>query len=754
MKAQVKYHNGTPTVFLDDRPAFFGCHLMGHMSQEDLDLTSPVIKEYAQVGIHIYSIDATTTEWCGPKPGIDSPYDFSPVAPRLQKILDVDPQALFLFRMGFETRNLPGNWWNQLYPEELEVLSDGRRISQSYASTIWMDQVRDYLKAYIDHLRQIGLFERVIAYQLGTGLTTEWVKPWSSMERPCGDFSEPMRRHFRSWLRQKYQGNISVLQAAWNDPAVSFDIAEVPSEQEQLTTRHIQFRDPLKEQKTIDFYACYAELCADVLLEMCRVVKQETNGDKLAGSFYGYEMELAWNDNFFSTHGLADSCDISTIQRSGHLGLKKVLQSGDIDFFVSPYGYAFRGLGGDGLAMQPNESLRAHGKIYFMEEDTLMHNNFDPEGRMQVMENSIAVYQRLFAEALTHGQGITWWESNTFVEKPELVPERRRWIQRFKELGDWGLQLDLTPQAEVAVILDDESYLYESVFNTLDIPLIWQQRVVNLNRFGAPHDVYLLDDLLEGNLPDYKLYVFLNPFKLDNRQRQALKPILRRDGKVSVWLYGAGYINPDSPKKGLNPHTWEEEDSVLHTANMADLTGFQFGRGDSPWCPFMHVTRFDHPITRDISQDLFWNATSSIGPIFHLEDPQATMLGDVVYSLGRCRPGFGVKTFEAQDPKAAWSSVYVATPNVPVPVLRGLARFAGVNLYNEGGDVLYAARELLSVHSVSGGKRTFKLSREVEVVYDLYNKQVIARSVSQFEVELKPASTSLYFTGKANLLQV
>jgi len=167
----------------------------------------------------------------------------------------------------------------------------------------------------------------------------------------------------------------------------------------------------------------------------------------------------------------------------------------------------------------------------------------------------------------------------------------------------------------------------------------------------------------------------------------------------------------------------------------------------------MHVTHFDHPITRDIPQDLFWNAAGPIGPLFHLEDPQARVLGDVIYSLGRCRPGLGVKTFNAETPEKAWNSVYVATPNVPAPLLRGIARFAGVNLYNEDGDVLYATPDLLSVHTVSGGKRVFTLPQPVEVVYDLFNKTEIARGVSQFEVTLAPASTALYFTGKADLLK-
>jgi hypothetical protein len=90
---------------------------------------------------------------------------------------------------------------------------------------------------------------------------------------------------------------------------------------------------------------------------------------------------------------------------------------------------------------------------------------------------------------------------------------------------------------------------------------------------------------------------------------------------------------------------------------------------------------------------------------------------------------------------------------VPAPVLRGIARFAGVHLYNEEGDVLYATSDLLSVHTVAGGQRTFKLPHRVEVVYDLFNDQALAQDANQFEVSLSPASTALYYTGMADCLQ-
>ena len=492
------------------------------------------------------------------------------------------------------------------------------------------------------------------------------------------------------------------------------------------------------ERKTIDFYECFAELCADDLLEFCGTVRDATGGEKLIGAFFGYVMELAWNICFFGDSGTIEEAEVSTIQRSGHLGLHKVLHSPDIDFIVSPYGYAFRGLGGDGLPMQPAESLRLHGKFYLMEEDTLMHNNFDPGGRNQSVENSIPVYQRNFAQVLTHSHSVTWFEVNSLQEDPRLVPERDRWIRRFQELGTWALDLDRRTVADVAVFLDDESYYYESIRNNLDLPLIWRQRVINLNRFGAPHDIYLLDDLLDGNLPEYKLYVFLNAFHLNNDRRQRLKAIIRKNGNTAVWIHAAGLLNSDA------------DPAAPPTDHMTDLTGLIFAQGKGAWSQFMHVTNFEHPITRGLPQDWFWGTTNPTGPLFHVEDPDAVTLGQVVYSLGRCKPGFAAKTFNAGEGDSEWTSVYMAAPDIPAPVLRGIARHAGVHLYNEDGDVLYATPNLLSIHTVAGGARTFDLPREVEVVYDLFEEKIVATNVRQFTVEVPPASTSLYFTGDAS----
>ena len=731
MSTHVKHHNGTPTLFLDGVPAFAGMMWASAPEPEHYPI-APIVKKYAEAGIHIYTFDVgtqSTREWRGPGEGREGDFDFSETEARFNQVLEADPKALFHLRVHLDHR---GTWWTDQYPDECELTSDGERFFPSFASMVWREQAKSFLRAYIAHFESIGLTDRIISYRTGAGGTGEWVKGEASMASRCADYSPPMRRWFRQWLSEYYRDDLDAFRRAWDDPDIRFDIAAVPSQAEQLASTERIFRDPGREQPVIDYYRSLADLCADLLIDFRRTVKEATDGQVLAGAFFGYIMELAWNMSFF---GAEQESEYGTTQRSGHLGLGRVLRSPYTDFLVSPFSYGFRGIGGHGCAMPPSEAMRIHGKLYLFEDDTRTYLN-DPDagyGRVTTLDESIAVLRRNFAEILTRGQGI-WWlggsAANPHIDA-NTEPAFGPMLAQFQKLGTFGLELDRTPASEIAVILDDESYFYQTVRNDLDLPLVFQQRLWGLPKLGAPADYYLLDDLIEGRMPPYKLYIFLNAFRLDKTRRESLSRELRRDGRIAVWIYAPGYI--------------EDEPGLDH---MTDLTGFQFGRGEHPWGPMMHITDFTHPITKDLPQDLMWGTNSILGPVFHLEDPDARTLGQVVYSQGRCLPGMGVKTFPE------WTSVYIAAPNIPAPVLRGLARFAGVHLYSEEGDVLYATRQLLSVHTVSGGERIFTLPETVEVVYDLFENKMIAQNVDQFQVALTPSSTNLFYTGEERLILV
>ncbi len=714
--AEVRPHNGSPALWLDGRPVFPAINWVSGPAPDKWDFEERA-RRSAAAGLHIYAFDVGKgIEWVGPGPGRAGDHDFSTVEARFRRVIEADPQALFHLRIYLETGH--GDWWEKAYPEECEILSDGRRNGMSFASRVWLDGAKDFLRAYIAHFREVGLHDRVIAYQVGAGHTGEWVKGESSMHTLCGDYSGPMRRYFRDWLKKRYGGDVAGLRAAWrHDPAAAFERADVPDAERQLKAGFSTFRDPAREQDVIDYFAALAELCADDVVDLCRTVKEATGGRRLAGAFYGYLLDLAWNGGFFKER--PDS-DYSTYQRSGHLGLKKVLASPHVDFLVSPYSYGFRGMGGDSPSMLPEGSVRLHGKLLLIEDDTRTHaDDQDPNyGQVKTFEASRTVLRRNLAHFLTHAEG-AWWA----LWKVDAVKEPRfeRLLREMRGWGDLSMDRDRSSASEIAVLLDDESFFYETCRYDLDIPLVFQQRLWGLPRLGAPFDIFLLDDFLAGALPPYKLYVFLNPFRLDERKRSILSNELRRDGRAALWIYAPGYIK-DAP--GL--------------ANMEETTGFRFGLGEQPWGPLVHITDFGHPITRDLGRETVWGTNNKLGPIFHVDDAAARILGEVVYSQGNCRPGFAVKELPG------WRSVYSAAPNLPAPVLRAIARWAGVHIYSDAGDVLYANKSFLGIHALSGGERTIRLPGRSPGIVDLIAGRVIGRDTDEVHVVLEPRSTALY----------
>jgi hypothetical protein len=733
MSAEIKNYHGTPTLFLDGKPVFDGL-MWGSAPTPEGYALKECARLYGEAGVHLFAFDMGTggspPDWCGPRPGKEGMYDFSTLEMRFRQVIAADPEARFHLRVHLE---MP-EWWQKLHPEECEIASDGARLGQSFASRLWRKEAKEFLQALAAYIQSVGLSDRIIAYQTGAGHTGEWVKATTAMRLVCGDYSQPMREHFRAWLRNYYRGELSALRIAWAAPYITFETAEVPAGEAQFNTTQYTFRDPKKEQAVADYLRCLGELCADLIIDFCGTVKEAAGPQTLAGAFYGYLMELAWNAGFF---GEGVDSVYSTYQRGGHLGLGKVMQSPNVDFLVSPYSYGFRGIGGEGPSMLPAESVRIHNKLYVFEEDSRTHLSWNAGttfGKVDTLEESIAVLERNFAYVVTHGQGM-WWlagggPSSGHVELSQQ-PAFRTLIKRFKDIGDRACELDRAPSSEIAVLLDDESFYYEWFRNDLDIPLIFQQRLWGLPRMGAPFDTYLLDDFVEGRLKPYKLYIFLNAFHLDAARREKLKSQLRREGRTALWIYASGYLNKDaSPAFGVE--------------QMADLTGFGFAKGDHPWGPMMNLLDFDHPITRNLPQDLFWGTNSLLAPIFHIADGGARILGNVVYSEGRCRGGLGVKEF------AEWKSVYSAVPNLPSAVLRGVARYAGVHLYSEAGDILYATPELLGVHTAGGGEREFILPGKVEQVVELFSGQAVAQECDRFTVKLKPASTVLYYMGKKN----
>jgi hypothetical protein len=127
-----------------------------------------------------------------------------------------------------------------------------------------------------------------------------------------------------------------------------------------------------------------------------------------------------------------------------------------------------------------------------------------------------------------------------------------------------------------------------------------------------------------------------------------------------------------------------------------------------------------------------------ISPTFYVDDDAANVLG---LDATTGRPGLCLKTMDG------WTSVYSAAPGLAAPVLRGLARRAGVHLYLDEDAVVYANRSLLSVTVVEAGRRTIRLPNWANVE-DALTGEVVATDADRFGVDFAERESRLFLMRK------
>jgi hypothetical protein len=289
--------------------------------------------------------------------------------------------------------------------------------------------------------------------------------------------------------------------------------------------------------------------------------------------------------------------------------------------------------------------------------------------------------------------------------------------------------------------------------------LLHRERIHELGRVGAPYDIYLLDDLARPDFPEYKLYVFLNAFSLPAAQRRAIDEKVKRDGKVALWFYAPGIIHPEatptaSPaharkliglnlrvERGSYPLEMEWQSAGPLPPHPPRMRGG--ARGGVAVEKGTRLGNFARMITTgfDVRPPDFPPLTPPpcVGdPRVVVEDPQAEPLATYTDGGG---VGFALRRFPH------WTSIFYGSQALPAGVLRSIAAYAGVHVYNSQDDVLYANRHFLALHTREGGRREIALPGRVEVIYDLFGQRVVARHVDRFHLQLAPFSTTLLYCG-------
>jgi len=722
-RSRLENLNGAPTIFVNDKPIFLSAPYLAKAPYET----------FAKVGSGLYMLN---DHHFGVNP--DGSVDTDTVEKQIVELLEKEPGAFVL------VRSFPPvpRWWLDAHPEEVrqfDIPVTDADISEadhyrdvSYASDLWVKDVCGWYAKWCGYFhKRFG--GQVIGYQFGAGAHGEngaSGAPANDDRWFCYDFSPVMLRYFRGYLQKKYVTN-EALQKAWSQPDVTFATAQIPDRIERLRTEWFTFRDPLRAQ-TADYYTAYAARVQDNTLAICQAIKDATNGECLAGSHLGGIM-----DNGF--HG-------AMLHQLGAQLVHKALQSPAIDLFTTPASYIGREPGGDTNPMTPAGSLALHGKLLFQDQDTRT-SVLPPGGRKAFILSNIAadvdesthILKRDFGHMLIGGYGC-WW--HPMVRGMYDHPKIEDCLRRFSEIGKASLHLPRgVADNSAAMIADEHSAAYQQCTNRLFYSILYHQRQFYWNRSGIPWNVFLHDDLGHPNLPQHKLYYFLNTFFLTDTEMEVIQRKLRGSGATAIWTYAPGIQSP----------------AGLSLERASRLTGFRLKAVDVEALPLVTITNRTHPYVTGMEivvQDRYAageqipvsfgtgtmgsdDRERGIGPVIYVDDPDATVLGEV--SCLR-QPGFCVKEMDG------WTSVYSAAPMLNQYLLRNIARAAGLHVWSTGDDIVFPGKSFVMIHAKEPGEKTIKLPYATDV-YECYDGRVAGKNLTEIKESMERFATSLYFLG-------
>jgi PAS domain-containing protein len=330
-----------------------------------------------------------------------------------------------------------------------------------------------------------------------------------------------------------------------------------------------------------------------------------------------------------------------------------------------------------------------------------------------------------------------WWMDLTdegWFDAPELVEP----IRRLKAIEERLQQTERRSFGEVALVTSQLAMMYQAPREGLHNATLKMYRNWHLSRMGAPFEQLMVEDLARQDLPSYKLYIMANVFYLSTEHRELVERVVKRNGATVLWIYAPGYLN----------------DSRASLDNMRALTGLRFGVADIRSELNVSITNYDHTITHGLPYGFAYGTSvereqysqppkiqympdTEISPVFYVDDTDASVLG---LEQATQRPGIVLKDF------GDWRSVYSSAPLLPWRLMRNIARHAGVHIFDENGDMLWANNAFLAIYSQTSGKRQVRFPKPV-TVEDAYNGSRLGDGITSLELDMSLWDTRLLYLG-------
>jgi hypothetical protein len=679
--AKVQWKSNTPQLAINQKTeypmAFFPSPMDFATAEYQFDEEENSIRDFAAADVNIVGVGVIPTRfWLG-----DGQYDWAKFDEFFQTALVGNPSARILVELPL----YPAPWFEKEHPEQMEKYFDGSQmktmtLAGPLGSDLWLATSLKMIHDVVTHIEESKYAGNVFAYLLGGGQSSEWYWP-GGMNGPTG-YSVATQQSFQNWLRKKYNGDVSALRKAWSNKSITFQTATVPSptfraKANESTFFYADFY-PAKFQQEIDFREYLTASTAHQLSESARAVKEACNNNKLVFAYHGYAMSATGRAKL-ATDGLQ--------------GLGLALSDPNIDCIATLIDYVKRRGGQAGLSITPfYASARLHHKMIWEEHDYRTHvarGTFSTD-KTDNLQETLSVLTRSVGMTLAENAGV-WWRA--FQDDWYHQGKTMETIAAMKRIGESSQTADKTPVAQVALIYDentpyyqaggDNAFLRQQVWGTYEAAA----------RMGAPYDMYLLSDLKNKNMPDYKLYIFLNAYYINASTRKMIDAKVRKNNAVSVWCYAPGFMGGNS----------------FLGASMKELTGMNFVAGNGDPKLTLQITDRQNPITRHVGNSF---PAYDILPAFAVTDPDVKVLGTTTDG-----PALVVKEFPN------WRSVYSMMP-LNQELLQGLCDYAGVHIYSRSYDVLYANKSYVFLYTSSAGNKTISLASPADVQEEFSGKKI------------------------------
>lgn len=208
---------------------------------------------------------------------------------------------------------------------------------------------------------------------------------------------------------------------------------------------------------------------------------------------------------------------------------------------------------------------------------------------------------------------------------------------------------------------------------------VYEQRY-ELGFLGAPYHTYLLEDLANLPVNQYKMVLFLNTTHLTADQLTLIQRRFCQDQRFIVW-------------SGLA--------QVPETAGPTGFAGSRRAPVESRGCSLRVAPR--------------------------------------IYQLDNADENSSLKLLQDGD----CAQILSTLPYLPAERLREIAILAGVHIYCHSGEVIYASREFIAIHAATAGVKRIYLPEPGDADWVIGQGKAI-RDVPYFDVTLEQGATAMW----------